>query len=150
MRDSQAPESTKRCADSRCNRPRAGIDRGALAKRPRAAPAAVVRAFLSRLGLSRADRALHRHIDRSAIDEQVLADDESGIAAAEKCTRLAEFFGRAETACGIFGHARGEKRFVILSRFCREFVQAVYLAIGQEWARQQIIDRNVMLGVLSR
>ncbi len=70
------------------------MGRGALAKRPRAAPAPVVRAFLRRLGLSRAVRALHRHIDRSAIDEQVLADDESGIAAAAKCTRLAEFFGR--------------------------------------------------------
>ena len=70
------------------------MGRGALAKRPRAAPAAVVRAFLRWLGLSRAVRALHRHIDRSAIDEQVLADDESGIAAAVKCTRLAEFFRR--------------------------------------------------------
>jgi len=70
------------------------MGRGALAKRPRAAPAPVVRAFLRRLGLSRAVRARHRHIDRSAIDEQVMADDESGIAAAEKCTRLTEFFGR--------------------------------------------------------
>ena len=70
------------------------MGRGALAKRPRAAPAAVVRAFLRWLGLSRAVRALHRHIDRSAIDERALADDESGIAAAVKCTRLAEFFRR--------------------------------------------------------
>ncbi len=70
------------------------MGRGALAKRPRAAPAAVVRGFLRWLGLSRAVRALHRHIDRSAIDEEVLADDESGIATAAKCTRLAEFFGR--------------------------------------------------------
>ena len=70
------------------------MGRGALAKRPRAAPAAVVRGFLRWLGLSRAVCALHRHIDRSAIDEEVLADDESGIATAAKCTRLAEFFGR--------------------------------------------------------
>src|SRR5918992_4834960 len=54
----------------------------------------------------RAAQELERDVDGAAVDQQVLADDEASVRAAQERARPAELLGGAEAVRGHLGHAR--------------------------------------------
>ena len=68
-----------------------------------------------------------------------------GVGTAQERAGLAELVRRAEAPGRILGDARGEERVVVLAGLRRQLAQSVDLAVGEERAGQQVVDRDVVL-----
>src|SRR5688572_17365919 len=62
---------------------------------------------------------LQRRVDGAAVDQQVLADDEPGVGAAQERAGASELVGRSEAAGRNLGATRGRERLVVLTQLRR-------------------------------
>src|SRR5258705_13084532 len=79
---------------------------------------------------SRRRGKLQSQVDRAAVDQQILADDEARVRAAEERAGAAELVRCTEASRGHLGHARPGEAVVVLSGLRRALAQTVDLSGG--------------------